>query len=292
MSKINPLELFFLRLDEKIRHKLRLYTDREKLADMERFLSDRNITTITAQELFDNLHGVPEAIASKYAKVMQEIIKDNLEEIESIIALEASIVTLSNLVATAAKQDAAQTVLDNIKTGVDLNATFARQDIAKGILDSILLGTDKIVADGATEAKQDLQATAANQGKGYYLSASDNIEISDNTQHAGAGTTWVKRYQFTILTIGVVRVTFDLKEFVAGRSAWAQIRVNGIDVGPQHSENGQVYVNQTQDVPIGSGDLLQIWTRDSAADGQPWSRNAKVRCDQALGAPAVGEVSI
>ena len=52
---ISPLELFFSRMRENIEQRLKGYTPAEKLAEITRFLDERSITTITAQELYDKL---------------------------------------------------------------------------------------------------------------------------------------------------------------------------------------------------------------------------------------------
>ncbi|KKK63492.1 hypothetical protein LCGC14_2993750, partial [marine sediment metagenome] len=66
---INPLQLFFDRMQETIRARLKGFSDEEQLDDITRFLSERSITTITAQELYDKLVRTPEAFAKDYAAV-------------------------------------------------------------------------------------------------------------------------------------------------------------------------------------------------------------------------------
>ncbi len=179
------------------------------------------------------------------------------------------------------------------KTAVILvgrQGTFdGHSDVARETTLELMATADK---QDTMQTAIDLISTKDNQGKGFFLSASDNEQIADNTERATAGTGEVKQYQFTMLSTGIVRITFRLKEFVVGRSAWALVKVNGVQIGATHTENGQVYQDKTQDLAVGEGDLLQLWTRDSAADGQAWTRDVKVKCDQALDTPAVGEVSI
>jgi len=132
-------------------------------------------------------------------------------------------------------------------------------------------------------------ALAANQGKVYVLTASDTERLADDAEESTWGSTEVKKKQFTIMTSGIVRFTFDLKVGDAAYTAYGIIKINGIQVWSTTTQS-TTYVPKSRDVAIGEGDLLQLWIKCSGEESVS-CRNAKVKCDQALGAPAIGQVS-
>lgn len=145
---VNPIELFFKRQVRSIQRHLEKYTTQDKLDEIKRLLADRGITSITESEIYERLMGTPEAVAKQYTAILQELIKDNLEELQSAVALETSIQSLVAAVATAAKQDLQKTAVDAVATAVglvqagtdkiiDSAATAAKQDILKGVMDTV-----------------------------------------------------------------------------------------------------------------------------------------------------------
>lgn len=275
---MHPLEAFFRSKLRDIQRRLSGFTKAERLEEIARLLSERGITTITAQELYDKLMRTPLALVEDYTKIMQEIIKDNLEEIESVVALETSIQALKNIIATAEKQDIIKTAVDTVKTAVNT---------VKTVSDGIKVGTDKLIDEMASQAKQ--LEVKAQIGKSYIMVASDTIQLEDLDEEGHAGTEEQKRKQFTLGTAGTVRVTFEMKVDNVAYTAYIYIKVNDILA---YTESTQLtdYTPKTQDVVIGVGDKISLWTDNSSADGQTWIRNARIKGTQEVGAPPVGQV--
>ena len=181
-----------------------------------------------------------------------------------------------------------------IKKDTDRNEiTVVKAPDAKALAD-IKTDTAKPTADPttatkqdlqATAAKQDLQATAANQGKEYTLTASDDVLASDLVGQAVSGSTPTKRYQWTLLQSGVVRIKIDLKA-VGGGTAYARCYINGIGLNVGDFSTAEItYQSKEDDVPVGEGNLLQIYLWNSSGGYQSWTDNCYICGVSALGAP-------
>lgn len=123
---INPLELYYHRLKEGLLARFKDYNKINKLAEITRFLDERSITTVTAQELYDKLMATPDAISKHYEEILQEIMEDHLSDAateakqDDILAKQSLIITYGLSTTTLLQQ------VDNGEYKDELTTVYAK----------------------------------------------------------------------------------------------------------------------------------------------------------------------
>ena len=113
--------------------------------------------------------------------------------------------------------------------GINIDLDMARQAYIQGLQETTQNLIELVKSGMATAAKQDTIIDGI--GKMYLLTASDAIQLEDNTSHSSGSQTWAKAMQFTILSSGTVRVKAQIKA-TSPADCWAQVRVNDVDRRP------------------------------------------------------------
>ena len=105
------------------------------------------------------------------------------------------------------------------------------------------------------------------------ISSSSTVSITDAAEkHSNAPAyTKIKEIKISDLTdgfqAGEFTASYDLKNIVAGKTAYAKLYINGFAVGSEMTEAGNAYVNQSEaitGVTLKKNDLLQIYVKSQA----------------------------
>lgn len=91
--------------------------------------------------------------------------------------------------------------------------------------------------------------------------ASDELKQSADTENSAQGNTYTLSKSIKVLHSGTIRVTFDLKTSIAGRTTYGKIYINGVAVGTQQSSDIVTYTNYSEDIAVSAGDLIQLYTK-------------------------------
>jgi len=101
----------------------------------------------------------------------------------------------------------------------------------------------------------------------WQTTPSDILRQSADTERSECGTSYVKVKEITIRVSGIMRMKFDLKKNGIG-TGFGQIFKDGVAFGSEQSEAaGGAYVTKSQDLKVVTGELIQLFLKDSSADG-------------------------
>ena len=168
-----------------------------------------------------------------------------------------------------------RTILDSVQVGTDKivasGATEAKQDALATAINNVKIGTDKIVASGATEAKQDtiidgIETLQDLEGASIVYTRDDDtlmIQIDSGSQKVPTSLTYVKVGEILLGGNGIVHPHCNLYAIAAGKSVFADLRLNGISQGGAEWDN--VYWSggnlACATVTIEAGDLVSLWIK-------------------------------
>jgi len=122
-------------------------------------------------------------------------------------------------------------------------------------------------SDPTTDNQAVRKAYADSQLGGTEAIATDNLRDSANTDRFASTTSYTKVKEITFNEgDGNIRVKFDMRLTGGAGTAYGRIYVNGIAVGTEQSELGSTYVTYSEDISVETGDLVQLYYKDSGGN--------------------------
>ena len=183
-----------------------------------------------------------------------------------------------------------ETVLDlsgGVPTSKTLNAWTLTVPATARFMKAILVGGATDIDPGSsTDIFFDSVSLAALVPGSVYREAMVNYDgantytvLNNATEETTASTSYVKLKEILVTRDGIIDTSFQLKKTGAG-SAFGKIYLNGSPVGTERNTTSTGYVTFTEDIAVSAGDLLQLYSKKSAAATSAEVSNFKIRDGQ------------
>ncbi|MHA1304220.1 MAG: Ig-like domain-containing protein [Candidatus Heimdallarchaeaceae archaeon] len=111
------------------------------------------------------------------------------------------------------------------------------------------------------------------------MEASDALKASADTERSYRNyADYEKKKEIVTYLSGVVRVKFDIRNTVT-HDLYGRVYVNDVAIGTEHSTTSTSYVTFSDDIVVGSGDKIQLYTHTSSDDDY-YIRNFRLYYDK------------
>lgn len=131
--------------------------------------------------------------------------------------------------------------------------------------------------NGETAAEIDiLKGLVQNMDIPLFVSASDELRVSNDTQLLATSTSYIKIKSIFLNVAGTVRVSFEGKSATVNWSK-ARIYINGVPVGTERSMSTTTYTTFTEDFSVLPGDIVELWGKNEGAHA--YVQNFRIKFD-------------
>lgn len=97
------------------------------------------------------------------------------------------------------------------------------------------------------------------------VAPSGNLRVSADTERYSDSSSYVKVKEIQVFFIGRIRVYFVMRTTNSSYTAYGRVYKNGIAEGPEQSTTSTGSVGFYQDCSVNSGDLVQLYIRNTGA---------------------------
>lgn len=142
-------------------------------------------------------------------------------------------------------------------------------NIAASTCDNAIISGNSFVTNTSGAINNSGTGTVIRGNVGYsdnsstYIAADAPVLATAGTDEKPNSTTYTKMKEIVIgQSSGTVRVVFQLRTENGAETAYGRIYVNGVAAGTEQSTTNTVFQTYTEDIAVGVGDLLQLYSKD------------------------------